>query len=113
EERAGQTRLAGMGLGPNERELQAALSGADAKFAQEQVRLSRDQSKMSEGEYQQKLAGLVAEHQKMRDVLVANYQAIKEAEGSWLLGASEGLQAFADEAGNVYRSMDQMVQNSF
>ncbi len=113
EERAGQQRLAGMGMGGSERDLQASLSGADAKFAQEQVRLSRDQGKMSDAEYQQKLAGLVAEHSKMRDVLVANYRDIKIAESSWLLGTREGLNSFADTANNVYASLGSTVSGVF
>lgn len=105
EERAGQQRLAGMGLGSRERELQAGLDGADARFAQEQINLGRDlaSKKLEQPEYEKMLAGLREEHQKLRDQLVANYHAIREAEGSWLLGSQEGLRNYAEEAANAYK----------
>lgn len=105
EERAGQQRLAGMGLGSRERELQAGLDGADARFAQEQVNLSRDldSKNINQGEYEKKLAGIRQAHQSLRDQLVANYHAIREAEGNWLLGSQEGLRNYADEAANAYK----------
>ena len=113
EEQAGAQRIAGMGLGPRDRELQDVLSRVDLDFANKQIKLSQDQSKMSPGEYQQKLDGLISAHQGMRNQIIQNYHAIKEAESEWLRGAAEGAMAYADDAANVYKNLGQAVSGAF
>lgn len=41
------------------------------------------------------------------------YDALKEKQGSWLLGASDGLANYADEAANVYQGMESLATKSF
>lgn len=117
EERAGQRSIAGMGMGTRQRELQGSLDRIDEKYAQDRLKLQDQYAdpsrKMGDSEYQQRLAALSQSHTDMRNVLVANYQAMREAEASFSLGAREGLQNYADEAANVYKSMSALAQNAF
>ncbi|ATH99546.1 phage tail tape measure protein [Alcaligenes faecalis] len=117
EERAGQRNIAGMGMGTRQRELQGSLDRVDEKYAQDRLKLQEQYAdpsrKMGYSEYQQRLAALSQSHTDMRNVLVANYQAMREAEESFSLGAREGLQNYADEAANVYKSMSALAQNAF
>ena len=41
------------------------------------------------------------------------YDRLKEKQGSWLLGASDGLANYADEAANVYQGMESLATKSF
>jgi len=41
------------------------------------------------------------------------YDRLKEKQGSWLLGASDGLANYADEAANVYQGMENLATKSF
>ncbi|MBV2182335.1 MAG: phage tail tape measure protein [Castellaniella sp.] len=41
------------------------------------------------------------------------YDKLKEKQGSWLLGASDGLASYADEAANVYQGMENLATKSF
>ncbi len=41
------------------------------------------------------------------------YDRLKEKQGSWLLGASDGLANYADDAANVYRGMESLATKSF
>lgn len=41
------------------------------------------------------------------------YDRLKEKQGSWLLGASDGLASYADEAANVYQGTESLATKSF
>ncbi len=41
------------------------------------------------------------------------YDKLKEKQGSWLLGASDGLASYADDAANVYQGMENIAAKSF
>ncbi|WP_368655385.1 phage tail tape measure protein [Castellaniella ginsengisoli] len=41
------------------------------------------------------------------------YDRLKEKQGSWLLGASDGLASYADDAANVYRGVESLATKSF
>lgn len=108
-------QIAGMGMGPNQREefnrLNAARQEYDAKFAE--LTKSRTQNQISQSQYEQELAALNEFQQSRIEMELQTTALLRQAEGDWTNGATQAVNTYLDHAQNVAASVNSAFTSAF
>lgn len=101
--------LADLGRGDWARSLTHELQGIEDKY-NSILEQRRNSSKGLSNEDEKRIKDAM---DRELELARQHYADMKEAQSIWLLGASEGLANYAESSANVYRSVGQMVGDSF
>jgi lambda family phage tail tape measure protein len=101
--------LESMGQGDWARQVNGELQSIADKYND----IIEQRRNSSQGLSEQDEATLRAAMDRELRMATDHYAQLKELQGSWLLGASDGLANYADHAANVYQSMESLATKSF
>lgn len=109
--------ITGLGLGERVRQELQSEYAIREEFARRQRELDEAQlveaTRMSEDAYRQQVAYLREAEEEKIGILRESAARRLVAEQGWITGAQEGLKNYANEAANVYSSVQSAVSNSF
>ncbi len=110
-----QTRVAQVGMGDREYEIQQKINDAyaDSDDKLRQLTLQRNAEQIDQRTFEEEQAAL---HAKTLDRVLAirdSYAELQEAEGNWLLGAKGAWANYQEEAGNAAKQMGGVVGSVF
>lgn len=114
-------QLAGIGQGNKFRDYMAGIQQIEDRYQQQRMQLAnqRAQSELAgtfgasaQREYEDRLSIINEFQTKAVDSYRSTYEAIDKAQSDWLVGASEALRNYADEAANVAAQMEETVGNA-
>ncbi|TDB28406.1 phage tail tape measure protein [Stenotrophomonas sp. ATCM1_4] len=110
-----ETRVAQVGMGDREYEIQQQINDAYADSADKlrQLTLQRNADQIDQRTFEEEQAAL---HAKTLDRVLAirdGYAELQEAEGNWLLGAKGAWANYQEEAGNAAKQMGGVVGSVF
>lgn len=101
--------LASMGQGDWARQVRGELESIEERYN----RIIEQRRTSAQGLSFEDEAALRAAMERELQMATGFYAKMKEQQGSWLLGASEGLLNYADEAANVYKSISSLASESY
>jgi len=114
--------LAGMGQGAQKRNFNAGVGQIEDRYGGQRRDLENQRAQLElEGkftgeartQYEQRLAIINEFQSKSIASYTGYYQRLIEQQGSWSLGASEGLQNYLDQSRNVFAQVEDLVTGAF
>lgn len=107
--------LDAFGLGDKAMERVEAQRSIYREFERYQRQLSRgaDLGLIGQDRYREESDKIQAELQRRLAIEQSYYAEVDKLQSSWVLGASQGLANYSDEAANVYRSVNSLATTSF
>jgi lambda family phage tail tape measure protein len=113
----GQRDAAGLGMGDRQRDLSNQFNGIDDKANQQRIDLANQYGDGSRGmsldEYNEKLKAVTQSQQDLRNVVVANYDDMTSARGSWTAGASSAWENYLESTRDVAGQTKSLFTNAF
>lgn len=113
----GQRDAAGLGQGDRQRALTGQFNGIDDKANAQRIDLANQYGDGSRGmsldEYNAKLKAVAQSQQDLRNVVVANYDDMTSAQGSWTAGASSAWDNYLESSRDVAGQTKSMFTNAF
>lgn len=106
-----------LGQGDRQRSLTDQQNGIDDRINQQRIDLANQYGDGSRGmsldEYNQKLKALKATQQDLRNTVVANYDDMTTAQGSWTAGASSAWENYLESTRDVAGQTKSLFTNAF
>lgn len=113
----GQRDAAGLGMGDRQKALSGQFNGIDDKANAQRIDLANQYGDGSRGmsldEYNAKLKAVAQSQQDLRNVVVANYDDMTSAQGSWTAGASSAWENYLESSRDVAGQTKSMFTNAF
>ncbi|AGN82030.1 phage tail tape measure protein [Pseudomonas sp. GD03651] len=113
----GQRSADSLGLGDRQRGLQDQQNGITDRMNQQRLDLANQYGDGSRGmsldEYNQKLAALSKTERDLQETIIANYDAMTDAQGDWRKGASSAFQNYLEQARDVAGQTKTLFTNAF
>ena len=107
----------GLGQGDRQRGLTEQQNGIDDKANAQRIDLANQYGDGSRGmsldEYNAKLKAVAQSQQDLRNVVVANYDDMTSAQGSWTAGASSAWENYLESSRDVAGQTKSMFTNAF
>jgi lambda family phage tail tape measure protein len=107
----------GLGQGDRQRGLTEQQNGIDDKANAQRIDLANQYGDGSRGmsldEYNAKLKAVAQSQQELRNVVVANYDDMTSAQGSWTAGASSAWENYLESSRNVAGQTKSLFTNAF
>jgi lambda family phage tail tape measure protein len=113
----GQRDAAGLGMGDRQKALSGQFNGIDDKANAQRIDLANQYGDGSRGmsldEYNAKLKAVAQSQQDLRNVVVANYDDMTSAQGSWTAGASSAWENYLESSRDVAGQTKSLFTNAF
>lgn len=113
----GQRDAAGLGMGDRQKALSGQFNGIDDKANAQRIDLANQYGDGSRGmsldEYNAKLKAVAQSQQELRNVVVANYDDMTSAQGSWTAGASSAWENYLESSRDVAGQTKSLFTNAF
>lgn len=113
----GQRDASSLGMGDRQRGLNSQLNGVDDKANAQRIDLANQYGDGSRGmsldEYNAKLKSVAQSQQDLRNTVVANYDDMTDAQGSWTAGASSAWDNYLESTRNVAGQTKSLLTNAF
>ncbi|MGY2258113.1 phage tail tape measure protein [Pseudomonas sp. SDO55104_S430] len=113
----GQREAAGIGMGDRQKGLQSQFNGIDDRANQQRIDLANQYGDGSRGmsleEYNAKLKAVEQSQQDLRNTVVANYDDMTDAQGSWSAGASSAWENYLESTRDVAGQTKSLLTNAF
>jgi lambda family phage tail tape measure protein len=113
----GQREAASLGMGDRQKGLQSQYNGIDDKANAQRIDLANQYGDGSRGmsldEYNAKLKAVAQSQQDLRNVVVANYDDMTDAQGSWTAGASSAWENYLESTRDVAGQTKSLFTNAF
>ena len=113
----GQREAAGLGMGDRQKALSGQFNGIDDKANAQRIDLANQYGDGSRGmsldEYNAKLKAVAQSQQDLRNVVVANYDDMTSAQGSWTAGASSAWENYLESTRDVAGQTKSLFTNAF
>lgn len=113
----GQREAAGLGMGDRQKALSGQFNSIDDKANAQRIDLANQYGDGSRGmsldEYNAKLKAVAQSQQDLRNVVVANYDDMTSAQGSWTSGASSAWENYLESTRDVAGQTKSLFTNAF
>lgn len=113
----GQREAAGLGMGDRQKALSGQFNSIDDKANAQRIDLANQYGDGSRGmsldEYNAKLKAVAQSQQELRNVVVANYDDMTSAQGSWTAGASSAWENYLESTRDVAGQTKSLFTNAF
>lgn len=113
----GQREAAGLGMGDRQKALSGQFNGIDDKANAQRIDLANQYGDGSRGmsldEYNAKLKAVSQSQQDLRNTVVANYDDMTDAQGSWSAGASSAWENYLESTRDVAGQTKSLFTNAF
>lgn len=113
----GQREAAGLGMGDRQKGLSSQFNSIDDKANAQRIDLANQYGDgkrgMSLDEYNLKLKAVAQSQQELRNVVVANYDDMTSAQGSWTAGASSAWENYLESTRDVAGQTKSLFTNAF
>ncbi len=113
----GQREAAGLGMGDRQKALSGQFNSIDDKANAQRIDLANQYGDGSRGmsldEYNAKLKAVAQSQQDLRNVVVANYDDMTSAQGSWTAGASSAWENYLESTRDVAGQTKSLFTNAF
>ena len=113
----GQREAASLGMGDRQKGLQGQFNGIDDKANAQRIDLANQYGDGSRGmsldEYNAKLKAVAQSQQDLRNTVVANYDDMTSAQGSWTAGASSAWENYLESTRDVAGQTKSLFTNAF
>jgi len=113
----GQRDAAGLGMGDRQKALQGQFNGIDDKANAQRIDLANQYGDGSRGmsldEYNAKLKAVAQSQQDLRNTVVANYDDMTDAQGSWSAGASSAWENYLESTRDVAGQTKSLFTRAF
>lgn len=113
----GQREAAGLGMGDRQKALSGQFNSIDDKANAQRIDLANQYGDGSRGmsldEYNAKLKAVAQSQQDLRNVVVANYDDMTSAQGSWSAGASSAWENYLESTRDVAGQTKSLFTNAF
>jgi lambda family phage tail tape measure protein len=113
----GQREAASLGMGDRQKGLQSQFNGIDDKANAQRIDLANQYGDGSRGmsldEYNAKLKAVAESQQELRNTVVANYDDMTDAQGSWSAGASSAWENYLESTRDVAGQTKSLFTNAF
>jgi lambda family phage tail tape measure protein len=113
----GQRDAAGLGQGDRQKALSGQFNSIDDKANAQRIDLANQYGDGSRGmsldEYNAKLKAVAQSQQELRNVVVANYDDMTSAQGSWSAGASSAWENYLESTRDVAGQTKSLFTNAF
>ena len=113
----GQREAASLGMGDRQKGLQSQFNGIDDKANAQRIDLANQYGDGSRGmsldEYNAKLKAVAQSQQELRNTVVANYDDMTDAQGSWSAGASSAWENYLESTRDVAGQTKSLFTNAF
>lgn len=113
----GQREAASLGMGDRQKGLNGQLNGIDDRADQQRIDLANQYGDGSRGmnldEYNAKLKAVAQSQQDLRNTVVANYDDMTSAQGSWSAGASSAWENYLESTRDVAGQTKSLFTNAF
>ena len=113
----GQRDAAGLGQGDRQKALSGQFNSIDDKANAQRIDLANQYGDGSRGmsldEYNAKLKAVAQSQQELRNVVVANYDDMTSAQGSWAAGASSAWENYLESSRDVAGQTKSMFTDAF
>ncbi|EJM92404.1 phage tail tape measure protein [Pseudomonas sp. GM67] len=113
----GQREAASLGMGDRQKGLQSQFNGIDDKANAQRIDLANQYGDGSRGmsldEYNAKLKAVAQSQQELRNTVVANYDDMTDAQGSWSAGASSAWENYLESTRDVAGQTKSLLTNAF
>lgn len=113
----GQREAASLGMGDRQKGLQSQFNGIDDKANAQRIDLANQYGDGSRGmsldEYNAKLKAVAQSQQDLRNTVVANYDDMTSAQGSWTAGASSAWENYLESTRDVAGQTKSLFTNAF
>ncbi|WLG43227.1 phage tail tape measure protein [Pseudomonas sp. FP1740] len=113
----GQRDAAGLGQGDRQKALSGQFNSIDDKANAQRIDLANQYGDGSRGmsldEYNAKLKAVAQSQQDLRNVVVANYDDMTSAQGSWSAGASSAWENYLESTRDVAGQTKSLFTNAF
>ncbi|MBN5137725.1 phage tail tape measure protein [Stenotrophomonas maltophilia] len=110
-----ETRIAQVGMGDREFEIQQRINDAYDDQAEKlrQLTLQRNADQIDDSTFEEEKAILLAKTLDRVQAVRDGYRELQQAEGNWLLGAASAWENYKQQAGNAAQQMGGLVSNVF
>lgn len=113
----GRREAASLGMGDRQKGLQSQFNGIDDKANAQRIDLANQYGDGSRGmsldEYNAKLKAVAQSQQDLRNTVVANYDDMTSAQGSWTAGASSAWENYLESTRDVAGQTKSLFTNAF
>lgn len=113
----GQREAASLGMGDRQKGLQSQFNGIDDKANAQRIDLANQYGDGSRGmsldEYNAKLKAVAQSQQDLRNTVIANYDDMTDAQGSWTAGASSAWENYLESTRDVAGQTKSLLTNAF
>lgn len=113
----GQREAASLGMGDRQKGLQSQFNGIDDKANAQRIDLANQYGDGSRGmsldEYNAKLKAVAQSQQDLRSTVIANYDDMTSAQGSWTAGASSAWENYLESTRDVAGQTKSLFTNAF
>lgn len=113
----GQREAASLGMGDRQKGLQGQFNGIDDKANAQRIDLANQYGDGSRGmsldEYNAKLKAVAQSQQDLRNTVIANYDDMTSAQGSWTAGASSAWENYIESTRDVAGQTKSLFTNAF
>ncbi|MBM6442409.1 phage tail tape measure protein [Pseudomonas sp. MIL9] len=113
----GQREAASLGMGDRQKGLQSQFNGIDDKANAQRIDLANQYGDGSRGmsldEYNAKLKAVAQSQQDLRNTVIANYDDMTSAQGSWTAGASSAWENYLESTRDVAGQTKSLLTNAF
>ncbi|PVZ56569.1 phage tail tape measure protein [Pseudomonas sp. B1(2018)] len=113
----GQREAASLGMGDRQKGLQGQFNAIDDKANAQRIDLANQYGDGSRGmsldEYNAKLKAVAQSQQDLRNTVVANYNDMTDAQGSWSAGASSAWENYLESTRDVAGQTKSLFTNAF
>ncbi|MGY3172437.1 lambda family phage tail tape measure protein [Pseudomonas sp. TE12234] len=113
----GQREAASLGMGDRQKGLQSQFNGIDDKANAQRIDLANQYGDGSRGmsldEYNAKLKAVAQSQQDLRNTVIANYDDMTSAQGSWTAGASSAWENYLESTRDVAGQTKSLFTNAF
>ncbi|MHA6128921.1 phage tail tape measure protein [Pseudomonas fluorescens group sp. PF-1] len=113
----GQREAESLGMGDRQKGLQSQFNGIDDKANAQRIDLANQYGDGSRGmsldEYNAKLKAVAQSQQDLRNTVIANYDDMTSAQGSWTAGASSAWENYLESTRDVAGQTKSLLTNAF
>lgn len=113
----GQREAASLGMGDRQKGLQSQFNSIDDKANAQRIDLANQYGDGSRGmsldEYNAKLKAVAQSQQDLRNTVIANYDDMTSAQGSWTAGASSAWENYLESTRDVAGQTKSLFTNAF
>lgn len=113
----GQREAAGLGMGDRQKALSGQFNSIDDRANAQRIDLANQYGDGKRGmhldEYNLKLKAVAQSQQELRNVVVANYDDMTSAQGSWTAGASSAWENYLESTRDVAGQTKSLFTNAF